>query len=56
VNDATFPKTNVMREGCPAVRVHKGSEASAFPKSVPDCFFPKLALEDGKMGMIALNE
>ncbi len=29
----------------------KASGVSAFPKSVPDCSFPKLAFEDGETGM-----
>jgi len=28
----------------------------AFPKSVPDCFFPKWPIGDGETGKIALNE
>ena len=30
--------------------------ASAFPKYVPNCSFPKLAFEDGETGMVRLNQ
>jgi hypothetical protein len=50
-----FSQTNPKRDSGTARWRRQPPRWSAFPKSVPDCAFPKLPLEDGKSGIIVLN-
>lgn len=52
----SLPIGNPQQKSRPSDYAGSRSAIPLFPKSVPDCSFPKLPIRDGKAGMIAHNE
>lgn len=54
-NLTAFPKTKVERDGSGNSRLPQLPGGLAFPKSVPDCVFPKRSVEHGETGLLTVG-
>lgn len=50
-----FPQTKVERDGSGNSRLPQLPGGLAFPKSVPDCVFPKRSVEHGETGLLTVG-